>query len=242
MEMNAPDAGSGTTREPAAGEPWQTVADELLGAVNHALNNRLAALISLVRVLEFGETGTNPLFDVLREEVDRLEQTTVLLRLLPREPNEAPEAARLTDLLEPALALHRLRGRARDLDYQIVEGGDSTPVRVPPTATTHALLILLAALTPASAPSGAGPIRIAFSEADGEARMSVELPPEITAALDDGEGEANTRLAAVGALLRGMGGSLVRGEATAGAARGVEVRFPTLAASRRADGAGGPRG
>jgi hypothetical protein len=46
-------------------EAWLSVCDDLLWAFNHALSNRLAALTSITRILEYSDTGLDPLLSAL---------------------------------------------------------------------------------------------------------------------------------------------------------------------------------
>lgn len=215
--------------DPADAAAWLAVSDELISAVNHALNNRLAALLSLSRVLEFDDAAANPLVAVLQEEVERLERTTTLMRLLPRDPHEAAEPVVLADLFRDALALHRLRSGARDLEYDVGEAGDAPPAWAPPTALTHALLILLSALTTEHPPADAGAVRVTYGGDADEALLAIELPPALAAVAP----EAAERLDAVEDRLARWGGSLVRDGAGTGGGPRIEVRLPSLAAARR---------
>jgi hypothetical protein len=213
------------THSPA--EAWLGVSDELLAAANHALSNRLAALISLVRVLEYGDAAANPLLAVLQQEVDRLEQTTGLLRLLPRDAYDQPEPVLLADVLPSVLALHRLRGDAREIEFEVRESADPAPAWVSPGLLSHALLMTLDAATRVALRAAAASVEIASTGSDEHVGVVVELPDG--AKLDEAE---SALLASAEALLRQAGGELVSG------AR-IEVRLPTLAAARRREGRGG---
>jgi signal transduction histidine kinase len=227
--MTRPEPSPPPAATAAAAEAWLGVADELLAAVNHALSNRVAALISLARVLEYGDAAGNPLLVVLQQEVERLEQTTRLLRLLPREAHDQPEPVRLADVLPDVLALHRLRSDARDVKFEVRESSDPAPAWVSPGLLSHALLMVLDAATRASLRATAASVPVTvYGDADIVA-VVVELPAEAGLAAEE-----TTLLASVGEMLRQAGGELAAGVPNAGAGPArIEVRLPTLAAVRK---------
>jgi signal transduction histidine kinase len=227
--MTRPDPAPPTAPAATAAEAWLGVSDELLSAINHALSNRLAALISLARVLEYGDAAGNPLLPMLQQEVERLEQTTSLLRLLPREAHDQPEPVRLADVLPNVLALHRLRSDARDLKLDVRTASDPAPAWVSPGLLSHALLMLLDTATRAALRAAAASVAVSCYGGDEFVGVVVELPAQANLAAQE-----TTLLASIGEMLRQAGGELVADspDAGAGPAR-IEVRLPTLAAVRK---------
>jgi|GEM_PF-5688718 len=209
---------------------WLVLAEELVLAVNHALANRMAALISLVRVLEYGDSATQPLLPVLQQEVERLERTTALLRILPREPGAPREPVRLVDVIPDAIGLHILRGDARDLEIRSDVDADLPPVWGEPVAISHAVLAMLDALT--------------TRRGDGEPiRISATVQHD-TVGLLVGGGTADhggIGREVVAELVRRAGGTLDPGD-DAGEAGVLLARFPTLASIRREEAGGGQLG
>jgi hypothetical protein len=225
-------------------EAWLAVSDELLWGINHALSNRLAALISLVRILEHSETGLDPLLDVLRREVDTLERTISLLRLLPRNAGELPEPVRLVELLPDVLALHRLQSEIRDLDFQLHEQPDLQPVWIEPATLAHALLLLLSAATRIARRARQSSISI-WCRGDSEwVELIIESPPSPTGEPLQVDATAQEWVPldarVVERLLEGAGGRLAENHFSGDPARGVyfELRLPTLSAVRRRQAAG----
>jgi len=220
---------------------WLAVSDDVLASVNHALSNRLAALISLVRVMEFGGSESESLMPVLAQEVDRLEQATALLRLLPRGHDDQPEPVRFVDAVPDLLALLHLQRDVRELPIDVAPATDAPPAWIDPTTLNHALLMLFSALTRLALASGAPRIDVQPGGDDEWATLvAIVPPPEAEGGGDDPGGNAGERAAremdAADALLRHAGGAVLRRESESGAVR-VEVRVPTLLAARRREAA-----
>jgi hypothetical protein len=220
----------GASDTPGASEvdaAWLVLAEELVLAVNHALANRMAALMSLVRVLEYGDSASQPLLPVLQQEVERLERTTALLRILPREPAAPPEPVRLVDVVPDAIGLHALRSDARDLDIRADLQPDLPPVWGEPVAISHAVLAMLDAVT---------------------RHRSADQPVDVSAAVEDDaveflveggsvdHGRFNT--AVVAELVRRAGG-LLKPDEERRRVGALIARFPTLESVRRREGGAG---
>jgi hypothetical protein len=205
---------------------WLEIVDELLHSVNHALANRLAALVSLVRVLEYGDSGSQPLLAVLQQEVERMERSAALLRLLPRERGAPSEPVRLADVLPDALELHRLRSDMRDRELGVQALGDLPPAWSEPVRLTHALLAVLDAAVRSADPDSE--FRARCEEAGDEVTVRIEFRAG---------GPEQVPAPAAGPLSERAGGRLESGRDEGGRAW-LELRLPTLAAARRAEDVG----
>jgi hypothetical protein len=166
-----------TSAATSPAEAWLSVCDELLWAFNHALSNRLAALTSITRILEYSDTGLDPLLSALSSEIGSLEKTLALLRLLPRSPTAVHEPVRLEDLLPEVVSLHRLQTEFRDLDYGIDAQPDTTPIWVEPSRLTHTLLLLLAAASGVACRNGGSAVAIGYTGDDRYVRLVIGTPP-----------------------------------------------------------------
>jgi hypothetical protein len=120
---------------------WLATSDEILAGLSHALNNRLAAVGSIARVLEFGDAGD--LYGSLVGEIEQLEATVALLHLIPRTDEDHVEPVRLEDFVEPLIQLHALRRDARDIDF-VLSGEDMVPPGfVEPVLLSRSILVAL---------------------------------------------------------------------------------------------------
>lgn len=244
MTQNGP-AAPATDPPISPTDAWLAVADDLLWAINHALSNRLAALTSITRILEHSDTGADPLLAVLSGEIEQLERTVELLRLLPRHPDEQPEPVLLAELLPNVLALHRLQGEWRDLEYEVHGADGVSPVCVEPSLLAHALLLLLSAAARIAKRAGNPRISLRCGGDEDWSVLVIESPPAPAAGgvapATAAQGWKPIDARAVEALLRGAGGELIGNHFAGDPAGGVyfELRLPTLVAVRRAEKARG---
>jgi hypothetical protein len=215
---------------PSPAEVWLSVCNDLLWGFNHALSNRLAALTSIVRILEHSDTGLDPLLGVLSEEIGNLERTLSLLRLLPQNPAEAPEAVLLQDLIPPLLELHRLQNDGRDLEFDLDLDSTTFPVWVEPSALSHAILLLLAATSRAARRAGSTAVSIRYHGNERSVALAIAtLPSEGNGELgEDSWMPIDTRV--VERLLDPTGGELVKEYGAGDPREGArfELRLPTL--------------
>jgi hypothetical protein len=178
-------------------EPWGRVSDELLWGFSHALSNRLAAISSLARILEYSDVGVDPLMQALRDEIGRLEHTAGLLRLIPRERQGVPEPLRIQDLLPSIVELHRLRTDLREMEVAVEYSSDPLPVRAEIAHLAHALLVAVGAAARGAIDASAERVRIevAGDQQRVRVRFTVEPAPAVVR-LGPGEAELLAQLLA----------------------------------------------
>ncbi len=136
--MTTPDSSAAEDRAAAA---WLAVCDDILAGLTHALNNRLAALSSVTRMIEYGDLS---LISTLVQEMEELEGTIQLLRTLPSTAEDGAEPVHLGDGLRTVVELQRLRRETRDLHYRLEIDPSTPPVVADPVLLTRALLLVLA--------------------------------------------------------------------------------------------------
>jgi hypothetical protein len=220
-----------SSKDPTSGSSastWLSVSDDLLWGFNHALSNRLAAITSIARILEYSDTGLDPLLAALNSEIGTLEETLKLLRLVPRDSHAYPEPVLPEDLVPQALRLHGLRSDASDLEFETTVEGEPQPVWIRPGSLAHAILIALAAVSRDALAAGDRRVRVRVTTTEDLVTIAVLALAAHggDSAVPDREREAVNELAAEG------GGSCVSID-DAGGERGVEIRLPTLIAVRR---------
>lgn len=204
-----------------AAPEWLAVYDDVLLGLNHALNNRMAAIGSLASLLEFGEE-TDSLLDNLIGEISALESTVELLGRLPAPPDEELEPIRLEDLVPRALELHRLRRDTRDLDYRFTSDVALPPAFAAPAPLTRVLLLVLGDVANAVRDGRAGQV-------DLHAGMSGEdLVLSIRAEAGDAPVSIppSGRLEAASALVEALGGRFDLREQPGGNGGGVDLILP----------------
>lgn len=213
-----------------AASVWLSVSDDLLWGFNHELSNRLAAITSIAKILEHSDTGLDPLLSVLTGEIQTLENTLDLLRLIPRNPDGVPEPLLLEDIIPEAVRLSEMRGDFRDFGYETAFEGDAQPVWMEYASLVHALLISLGTVSRATREAGGGRVVIRVDSAPE--RVIVRVRPAGVAGESSTPGEhVATREVELGrSLVVPYGGCFdveEKGE-------GVRLELPTLLAVREA--------
>ncbi len=215
---------------------WLAVCDDLLWGFNHALSNRLAAITSITRILEYSDTGLEPLLSALSDEIVTLERTLNLLRLVPRNPHGMEEPVILSDLLPDVLRLHQVRGEVNELTFDLHFNGETQPVWLEPARLTHALLLAFGAVSRAAKAVGATSVHTHVGSTDAAVMI------EIGSAAGDGrvatgefftDGEAEM----MRMLMGESGGEFEEGNGDGGSH--LVLRLPTLLAVRQRERAGG---
>jgi hypothetical protein len=142
-------------------DDWQTLSDELLQGLVHALNNRVAALSALVELARLGDEEEDPL-SALPSEIAQLHQVNGLFALLPARRSDA-EALDPSVAMEDALHLHEHHPRLRGERCVVTYEGTATAVRVPRWAFVRALVMLIHAAKRAGESvqgRGCAPVRV----------------------------------------------------------------------------------
>ena len=177
----------------------------------------MGALTGLTRILQYSDTGAEPLVDTLAEELDRMQSVHALLLVLADEDPPLPAPLVLTDLLAEVELLHRLRVDLREVPVQIEADPAALPLWAARVPLTQALVLLVESA--ARQPQANGGAIVLRCDGDEE---TVRVRTEPGAA------------AAGAAALRALA-------AAAGAewdAEAAELRIPTLLAARRREGVG----
>src|SRR5690606_34296493 len=91
--------------------------DALIAGLHHAVNNRMAALGAVGQVLETDLAAEHPLAGAIAEELQRLESTAGLLRLLVQ--GDGPEPVQLELVVRDAAQLLQMHHELRDLSLDV---------------------------------------------------------------------------------------------------------------------------
>lgn len=202
-----------------AAAAWVTVCDDVLAGFTHTLNNRLAALGSIARVIEYGDPAATSLFSTLVQEIDDLERTIQLLRTLPWSSDEGSEHVHLEDSLRSVVDLQRLRRETRDLEFRIATDPATPPIFAEPVLLTRALLLLLGEIAAHAVKNGVWTVTLETEVSDGSvvlrfAQEGGPAPAEIP----------GNSLTAARTLLETCGGSISDPHAASSGL--VEVHLP----------------
>ncbi len=216
----------------SATDAWLSVSDDLLWGFNHALSNRLAAITSIARILEYSDTGLDSLLSALSGEITSLEDTLKLLRLVPRDPRAPAEPVLLEDLVPEVVRLHELRTDVADLGFETDFEGEPQPVWIQPGRLAHTLLIGLATASRVAIAVGNRVVLVRV-RATGDV-VSIEVVAKghdqgarLGGLMTDFESQAMGELIAdAGGEFDEVGGGGEEEE------RGVAIRLPTLVAVR----------
>lgn len=220
--------------DPTGADSWLRISEGLIAGVHHALNNRMAALSAVGQVLEADLPASHPLANALSGEIQRLENTAGMLRLLisSRDPEPVQLEAITSDLSRLFFMHHALRDLA--LDIEIAEG--LYPLWVDPAALLRALTILTAVAGERAA-TGNQRVRVGATGTP----VTVEIAIHAEGSADEEEFSSRelngVEWGGAGALLRDWGGEVEMEE------RGDELilklRLPTLPEARRREAAAG---
>jgi hypothetical protein len=217
--------------DPSGADSWLRVSEGLIAGVHHALNNRMAALSAVGQVLEADLAASHPLANALSGELQRLENTAAMLRLLvsSREAEPVQLEAITSDLSRLFFMHHALRDLA--LDIEIAEG--LYPLWVDPAALLRALSILTAV---AGGRAGAGDQRVHVAATGTPVTVEITVHAVGSAEGDEFRSELNgVEWESAGALLKDWGGE-VEIEETAEELT-LKLRLPTLPEARRREAA-----
>jgi hypothetical protein len=214
----------------SASNVWLAVCDDLLWGFNHALSNRLAAITSITRILEYSDTGLEPLLSALSDEIVTLERTLNLLRLVPRNPNGTEEPVILDDLLPEVLRLHQVRGDLLDLVFDLKFEGEAQPVWLEPARLTHALLVALGTFSRAAMAAGDKSVEVRVSSSESAVVIELRAHGQGVANRSSGTIFTPDEAGLMRLLIGGAGGNLEEGADDRG--RFIVLRLPTLLAVR----------
>jgi hypothetical protein len=159
----------------AAAAQWAELSDALLAGLVHMLNNRVTALSVCAELAALGDEEMI-VGGVLTSEMQRLQQATALLGLLPSRPHP-PEALELRPVLDDAITLHSHHPRTRLVTCDVSVEAGLQPVRAPRWALLRLMLVLVDAAKEAAA-DGARPAGIRLGSDERSARMYVLVPGE----------------------------------------------------------------
>ena len=157
----------------AAAAQWADLSDALLAGLVHMLNNRVTALSVCAELAALGDDEMI-VGGVLASEMQRLQQATALLGLLPSRPHP-PEALELRPVLDDAIALHSHHPRTRLVACDVGVEGRLQPVRAPRWALLRLMLVIVDAAKSAASDAGrAAGIRLTSD--DRQARVHALTP------------------------------------------------------------------
>jgi hypothetical protein len=122
-------------------DDWQTLSNDLLQGLVHALNNRLSALGALMELARLRDETVDPLSE-LPTEVAQLQALTGLFALLPERRADA-EALELSAVIDDAVRLHEHHLRLRAERCEVRYEGAPPPVRAPRWALVRTLVMLV---------------------------------------------------------------------------------------------------
>ena len=222
------DEGGVTRWRAEAVEAWASTANAVLCGLNHALSNRVSALVMVFHA-EQGASLAASEISRLSTETAKLEELLRLYRLLARSDLATPEPICVADAVSDALALVARHPDAGDLAWTVAGDADTPPVLLIPSALVHALVFLLCAAAVNAAAAAEPPeLRLTFGGDPDWVTIAVDTR---SSAAQDQSAQA-LEAATVDFLLPGSVVTRLPSPTQAGGVR-LEVRLPTLANQRR---------
>lgn len=211
----------------SASDEWLDLVDQVLLGLDHALNNRLGALRAFAELLRDEQwRATRAATDGVQKEVERLEETTSVVRLLarPRQPSET--GLILEEVMADVVRVQSMLFDVRDTPVEFLPGPPVEPVWSERSGLVRLLSLLSYALRRfAHQREGQASLNISAESDERWARIRFAAPsPMSEFAVSDCVASLATT---IGAECRVTDGH-------------VEVRLPTLKARRAGRVAGGP--
>jgi hypothetical protein len=157
----------------AAAAQWADLSDALLAGLVHMLNNRVTALSVCAELAALGDDEMI-VGGVLTSEMQRLQQASALLGLLPSRPHP-PEALELRPVLDDAIALHSHHPRTRLVPCDVGVESGMQPVRAPRWALLRLLLVIVDAAKSAAS-DGRRAAGIRLTSDDRQSRVHALTP------------------------------------------------------------------
>jgi hypothetical protein len=121
---------------------WLRLSDGLIAGIHHALNNRMAALGAAGQVLEADLTPGHPLSGLLSGEVQRLENTVTLLRLLT-DGDTGLQPIEVAETLKEAQQLFAIHHSLRDTRLEVSCQAGLLPLWAQPSVLLRATLLCI---------------------------------------------------------------------------------------------------
>lgn len=212
-------------------EGWLRLSEGLIAGVHHALNNRLASLSAVGQVVESDLPADHPLSGALSEELDRIEASVAILRLLSGGRSSA-EPVLLESVLDDAGRLFGLHHALRDLRLEVESAPSLLPLYTDPNELLRAVLMMMA-VAGRRALGGDGIVRVTVSGDESGVEVVVEGRGP-----SDGDVEALAGIVPESASVQlvAAGGELSVSEE--GDALSLRASLPTLPEVRRREAAG----
>ncbi|MHB1310425.1 MAG: hypothetical protein ACYC3L_00315 [Gemmatimonadaceae bacterium] len=220
------DEGGATQWRAEAIEAWARTANAVLCGLNHALSNRVSALV-MVFHSDQGVSLAATEINRLSTETTKLEELLRLYRLLARSELATPEPIGVPDAVSDALSLVAHHPDVGDLAWTVTGDADTPPVLLIPSALVHALVHLLCTAA-ASADADAPALRLTYGGDPDWVTIAVET---CSSAAKD-QSAQSLEAATVGFLLPGAVVTRLNAPTREGGVQ-LEVRLPTLANQRR---------
>ncbi len=208
---------------------WPAVADSVLSGISHELSGRVASLDALVHLGHMQGQEKMPIATHLEGEVQKLQNTVELLRLVPGNLGADAEGALPKDLATRTLALSRMQSLLSTVDVQVSIGNDVAPILVNQSRLFRILLILLRRAGSCADHLGLTEIVMTGETAGDEVVLRIVPGPGQKQGRPEDPGDENIK--ALAEVLAMDGGSLIFPEGGF-----VGVRLPTLARVRAQEG------
>lgn len=217
-------------------ELWSIVSDALLGGLQHALNNRVAAVSALSQVLDADPDSSGVLIRALIDEVNRLEGVVALLGQLRRSRGLHPEPVELPKLVRELPELLRHHIHLREVHFAADGDRELIPIWGERDQLTRILLTLLLSAGIAAERSGSRRVRIEFQGDEDSVEVTVvPAEPGSGGSLDSSSSPRLLHPAAAGVAAAAQGGALQISQESANSLPHYVLRLPTLLAARRSE-------
>ena len=204
---------------------WPAVVDAVLSGISHELSGRVASLDALVGLHQMQGQEQTPIATYLEGEIQKLQSTVELLRLIPGNLGADAEGALPKDIATRSLAISRMQSILSSVDIKTSIGNDVAPVLVNQSRLFRILLILLRRAGSCADHLGLTEIVMTGETVGDEVVLRIVPGPAQNQGRPEDPGDENIK--ALAEVLAMDGGSLFFPEGGF-----VEVRLPTLARAR----------
>ena len=214
---------------------WQRLAEGFLSGIQHALNNRSAALSAISQVMSAGVPAGQGLEQALAYEVERLQTVVGYLGFLRQNRSGAAEPLDVRAAIVALTGIWPEHAEMNEVGFEVEGDPAVLPIVTDPGLLSRVLLASMVAAGRADPQGAQGAIRVRYGGDDVWVTVTVE--PGNVADESPAERDAVLDLPSLAWPVAVLGAEILSTEADMARGR-TTLRFPTLPEARRRERSG----
>jgi len=153
---------------------WDLVQDRIVRGLCHDLSGRGSSLGGLSFLLESEPADLGPVVSHMGEELEHLERSLALLRLLP-DDSTGEELLAPTELIREILELVSTQRGLENVEFTVESASDAPAIRIDPTFFRRSMILLLTGAAEAALLTGDRQVLVRATKDEG--RLLLEVTP-----------------------------------------------------------------